>query len=252
MAKLVELSKDAHANLKVAKDSALKIAEKQHIVNLRVVEVVKAVSSFPIFFNHMEKTGDWVLSAITSLEIDNSLFIKDGQWDAIYMPAIMQVYPFFLMQKPEEVKRFAICIDEDNAAFSNEIGESLFDDEGKASIFLSRIQTLLDEDLKNNIHTYHFSKNLVELGLLKAMDIQVHYVDGKVNTLKGLQTINEEKLQSLSTEEFEGLRTKGYLAPIYAILFSIFQLNTLIRKHNALDGTVKINQVKMEVAKETT
>ena len=249
MATLVELSNSKHANLKVISNSTMKVAEKQHIVNLRVVEVVKAVSSFPVFFNRMEKTGEWMLSAITSLEMDKNLFIKDGMWDAIYLPSIMQTYPMFLMQKPSDETQYTIGIDEKNAAFSETEGEPLFDDKGKASLYLSQVRVLLDEDIKNNLQTYHFSKKMEELNLMKAMDIQVHYADGKINTLKGLQTIHEENLQSLEVTKLEELREKGYLAPIYAILFSIYQLNSLIRKHNALSGSAKITQIKMEVAK---
>lgn len=250
MAKVVELRKENHSNLKVITKTTMNVAEKQHIVNLRVVELVQAESSFPIFFNLMEKTGDWVLSAITSLEIEKNLFVKNGLWDANYLPTVMQVYPFFLMKSPDDESKLTMGIDEDNVAFSTTDGELLFDDKGKASLYLSRVKVLLEEDVKHNIQTYHFSKKLQDLGLLKAIDIQVYYVDGKVNTLKGLQTVDEEKLQSLPIEDLNILREKGYLAPIYAILFSLYQLNSLIRKHNLLDGSVKISQVKMEVPNE--
>jgi hypothetical protein len=90
---------------------------------------------------------------------------------------------------------------------------------------------------------------LDEMGLIKAMDVLVHYADGRTHTLQGLYTPDEEKLQTLAIEELDKLREKGYLAPIYAMLISIYQFNALILRNNQLDGTAKVKQIQLEIPK---
>ena len=162
----------------------------------------------------------------------------------------MATFPFFLMKHPEEDKKYTIGIDPEHKAFSKEKGEALFDDNKKAGIALSRITTILQEDMRNDVHTYHFCEHIEKLGLIKPIDVAVAYEDGKVNTLKGLNTIDEAKLADLSEEQFNDLRAKNYLAPIYSLLISLYQLNNLIRLHNDYSGAGRVLQVSMRAPKD--
>jgi len=246
MAKLQELTPDDHGDLKVALNSAINIAKNQHLINLKVSEIGQAVTNFPVFFTKFSDDVDWAVSAITSFEINANLFIKDDKWQASYMPTGMQTYPFFLMKSPHKEGEVTMGIDTNNEAFSTETGEPLFEDDGKASVYLSRVTAQLQSDMNNEIHTRRFTKKLQELELIKAMDLQIHYADGAVNTLKGLNTIDEPKLQGLDIKLLDELRTAGYLAPTYAILLSVYQLNTMIKLHNEHDHPKKVVQVKLE------
>ena len=249
MSKLVELNPADHGNYRVAEHSAAEAAQKQHIINLRVTEVGQAVTSFPVFFTKVANSTNWAMSALCSLEPEHNLFVRDGRWDAIYQPTVMQTYPFYLMQKPDAERQYTVGIDVQNKVFESKDGEALFDDKGKATLYLSKVTALLEADLKNDLHTFDFARKLEELGLMKSVDVLVFYEGDKVNTLKGLHTLDEEKLQALETEPFETLRKQGYLAPIYAMLISLAQLNALIRRHNQSEEAEKIAQVKLEVSR---
>jgi len=246
--KLVELSVENHAELKVDPTCAIKVAEKQHLINLKVGEVSMAVSSYPVFLSRVSENADWALSAINSFELESNLFVENNEWIGTHLPIGMQTYPFFLMRKEGEENNYTIGINENSEAFSKENGESLFE-EGKASLRLSQATAQLEVEIKNDIHTYQFTKKLEELDLIKAVDVQVVYQEGKINTLKGLNTIEEQKLMELSAEQFEELRQAGYLAPIYSMLISIYQFNNLIRLHNN-QNQAKVTQVKLEVPKD--
>jgi len=249
--KLVELSAETHADLKVDPTCAIKVAEQQHLINLKVGEISMAVSSSPVFLSRVSEKADWAVSAINSFVMENNLFVENNAWTGTHLPIGMQTYPFFLMRKGEEGENnFTIGINENSDAFSKEEGESLFED-GKASLRLSQATAQLEVEIKNDVHTYQFCKKLDELELIKAVDVQVIYQDGKVNTLKGLNTVDETKLVDLSAEQFEDLRKTGYLAPIYAMLISIYQFNNLIRLHNHQHDD-KVAQVKLEVPKDET
>jgi hypothetical protein len=154
------------------------------------------------------------------------------------------------MQSPKDSESHTIGIFEQSSAFSEKTGEDLFDDKGKASLYLSGIKTLLEADITNDIQTYQFGKKLEQLGMLKSIDLLVHYQDGAVQTLSGLYTIDEDKLQALSAEQSHELNQQGYLVQIHAMLISIYQLNLLIRKHNEFKDAKKVVQLKIEIARD--
>ena len=250
MSELVEVSTKQHKGLKVRANCSIEVAAKQQIIRLRVVEVGRAATNFPVFFTRGSQDGALVLSALTSFENGHNMFVKDGQWQATYQPSAMQTYPFFLMQSPSDEKNYTIGIDENNPAFSKEEGDSLFDDNGKASMQLSRAKVLLEADIQHDINTYQFAKKLQELALLKGIDLIVQYQDGASQTIAGLITIDEDKLNALSAEQLHGLNQQGYLVQIHALLISIYQLNLLILKQNSRSDLPKVAQLKIEVAKD--
>ena len=252
MTQLVELNQEKHANLKVKKNSALHIAKSQHAINLRVVELSKAACNFPLFFTRVDETGDLALSAMTSFEPGTNLFVQKGQWLSTYFPSTMQTFPIFLMQKEGGEKNYTLGIEESNSAFSETEGEALFDEKGAASIYLSQMKAILEANISDIVHSFQFLNTVNEYDLLKALDLKVHYVDGTINVLKGLYTIDEDTLKDLPKEDFLKLNERGYLPPIYSMLFSLYQLNALIKMHNTVEHSSKISQVKMEVSKDNT
>ena len=252
MAELTVLSSAEHGSLKVVKNCALNVAGNQHIVNIRVTEVGMAVSSFPVFAAKIPSNGRWTLTAVTSFVPEKNLFVENDRWTATYLPTSMQTYPLFLMNSDTEENQYTVGIHEDSPAFSKDAGEALFDDQGKASLYLSRLTALLEADIKNDIQTYQFNDKLNELGLYKAINLLVHSAAGSsVQTIQGLYTIDEEKLQQLDAPTLAELNKRGYLAPMYAMLTSIFQVNALIRLNNRQAGSKNIKEVKFEVAKNS-
>ncbi len=250
MAELIELSPEAHGDLKVDTQKAISIAKNTHIMTMRVTEVSRAACEMPMFFTKTNDEGDLIISAMTSLELDRNLLVRDDQWKGIYQPTSMATYPFFLMRRPENNEEITVGIDPENSAFSTEKGEPLFEDNKKAGALLSRVTAMLQDDMRNDVHTYNFAKKVAELGLIRSIDVSVGYEGGKVNTLKGLNTIDEAKLAELSEEQFKELREKNYLAPIYSMLISLYQLNHLIRLHNDSGVGDRIQQVTMGVEKD--
>ena len=250
MAELVELTPDAHGDLKLDTQAAIEVAKRTHIMSLRVVEISRAACEVPVFMTKSGQDGEWMISSITSLEIEKSLLVRDDKWQGLYQPSAMATYPFFLMRHPTEEKQYTIGIDSEHKAFSKDKGEPLFEDSKKATPMLSRITSILQEDLRNDMHTFQFCKHISELELIRPIDVTVTYESGKSNTLKGLNTIDEAKLADLSEEQFKELREKNYLAPLYSLLISLYQLNHLIRLHNDHSDSERIVQVSMGVEKD--
>lgn len=249
MPKFTELSNIDHKTLKVSDNAAIELASTQHMINIKVTEVARAVSNFPVFMSKLSSADGWTISAVAGLEKASNLFAVNQQWDASYLPTTMQTYPFYLRPSDAEEGGYSAVIDESNVAFSEQDGNALFDDNGQASVYLNRLIGLLEADIKNELHTLKFVEKLAEIDLIKAVDVLVHYESGQTSVIGGLYSIDEDKLQALSEQEFAQLRQRGYLAPIYAMLISIYQLNSLIQRHNTVDGAKRIVQVKVENSK---
>ncbi|WP_077341719.1 SapC family protein [Pseudocolwellia agarivorans] len=247
MAELIELSSKQHANLKVNIHAEADFASNQHVMNLRVSEVGMSVSSFPVFFTRNPQNGEWGISAVTSFEAGKNLFVESQQWTATYKPNGMQTYPLYLMRSPKNDNSYTIGIDESNPVFSIEEGEQFFDLDGKATPYLHQKTKLLEADIKNDMQTYEFTKHIDSLNLFKAIDLLVSYENGTVQTLKGLHTIDEDKLQALTAEQLFELNRKGYLSPIHAMLLSIYQLNLLVNKNNANTDFLPVKNIKLEI-----
>ena len=250
MSELVELSSTQHQGLKVRVNCGVEVAATQQIVKLRVNEVGRAAGNFPIFFTRGAQDGALVLSALTSFESQQNMFVKDGQWQSTYQPTAIKTFPFFLMRSKSDAKSYTIGIDEKNQVFSKEHGELLFEENGKASMQLSRAKVLLEADIQNDIHTFQFGKELEQMGLLKSIDLVVQYQDGTNQSITGLITIDEDKINTLSAEQLHGLNQQGYLVQIHALLISIYQLNSIIQKQNSRIDLPKVAQLKIEVAKD--
>jgi len=245
MTELVELSNSEHGKLKVIDNAAVIFIKQQHILTIRVKEITQAISSFPVFLVKNPHTGLWNISALSSFEMGENLFVRDDKWDAVFTPSSMQTFPFFLMNLAGENQGYTIGIAPHDQAFSTSQGQRIFESTGKPSLLLSRVKTVLEADIKNDIQSYQFAEKLESMQLIKRINLVVQYGDGTVQTLKGMNTIDETKLQQLSNDDLGALNKLGYLMPIHAMLMSIIQLNSLIQKHNNVENNKKISQVKL-------
>jgi hypothetical protein len=247
---LVELSSTQHKDLKIVPDASSKLASKQHIMNLRAHEIANASTCFPVFATRNTHDGAIAFSAMTSFEVGSNLFVEADKWQPVFVPLSLQTHPVYLMQSPRDEKSYTFGILEDSEDFSTTEGIALFDEQGKPSEKLNQINTSLQASVQQDVQTHQFAKDLDELKLFKALDLNVQYDNGQLQKIQGLQTIDEERLQNLSTEELESIHKKGYLTPIHAMLVSLFQVNVLINKNNERNANNRVVQVKMEVSKE--
>lgn len=250
MPSLTELTSAKHQQLKVNPQTVIDHARKQHVLHLSASEIANAASCFPIFISRNNQNGDWAFSAMTSLTLNQNLFVQGNAWQSVFQPVTMRTYPLYLMQKPDGSDSYCVGFDESSNAFSYDHGKSLFESDGQASAHLSMVTQLLETQLKDIQQTYLFAQKLEELSLLKEMDLKIVRADGQVDTIKGLHTIDEDKLRTLDAQLLAELNTLGYLIPIHAMLLSIYQLNVLINKHNVFNENQQITNVKMEVSKE--
>jgi hypothetical protein len=90
-------------------------------------------------------------------------------------------------------------------------------------------------------------EKLDKLGLFKPLEILLQYQDNTARKMNGLYSIDEEKLNKLSTEQLASLHQDGTLFAIHALLISVYQINNLVRKYNQSEAANKIVNVKIEL-----
>ena len=246
--KLTKLNSEQHSDLCVTSENKFALIATQHIIRIQATEIGKAISDFPIFFNRHPTTGTLGISAITSLETGKNLFVIDNEWRATYQPTIVQTHPLHLMASESDDKGYTIGIDEDAANSDTSGGERLFEEDGKPSMYQRQIVSQLENDLQDEMRTRSFAAMLEERELLRPINILVHYEDDSIQTITGLIVLDEDKLQALSGAALEDLNKNGYLVAMHATLVSLFQLNALIRRHNAA-GLRPVRNIKLEVVR---
>lgn len=245
----VALDSKTHRGYRVAEGAALRFAATQNVMQIQASEIGQAVGSFPVFLTRGSTSGIRALSAVLGFEQGSNLFVKDQQWTAAYLPFGMQTYPLLLMKSPTDETDFAVGVVAHEGVLSQEKGEALFDDDGTESAYLSNMTKVLRSSLENEAQSRVFTQRLDELQLVKAINVKVHYDDGSVQTITGLNTIDEDKLRSLPADTLAALNNNGYLFLIHAMLVSIFQLNALIRKHNQDPGRRPVKEAKLELTR---
>ena len=217
-----------------------------------LLKSVKHQRACPFFLNKYEDSDSWAISSVTSLEMNKNLFVVDDKWTVNYVPNVMRTYPFFVVGGQRDGNGvLTVGIDEEDKAFNTKDGVGIFDKGGKSTPAMASVLQLLEADVQGKAHTVDFVETLEKFDLIHSLIMRVKYQNGQVNSVSGLKSVNEKKLQELSDDEFIELRKTGFLGPIYALILSVYQLNELMKRHNQTPGVEPIVQVKMEPAEET-
>ena len=163
----------------------------------------------------------------------------------------MKTYPFFLVKGKKEGE-FTIGIDEEDKAFTKDKGVDIFDKDGNTTPAIQNVVKTLESDIAGVTHTSKFVETLKEFDLIYSLTMKVSYANGQVNSITGLHTVDERKLNDLSDKDFSKLRKTGFLGPIYGMILSVFQLNELMKRHNQLPGVQQIVQVGLQPDVDTS
>lgn len=189
---------------------------------------------YPLFFQRDGQTGFFHPIALLGFELGENLYLREGEWDAPYVPALISRQPFSIGFKTLEdgEKQRVVHIDLDNPRVNQEQGESLFLEVGEHSPYLQKMAALLENIHEGMEQNKLFSAALIELDLVESFSVEIELADGSTNQLLGYYTINEEKLFKLKQEDVASLNEKGFLAAIYMMMASQSQLSALIHRKN--------------------
>jgi len=222
--RVVALSDQAHAALKVRPASSFAYAAGTNSVPLLAGEFFECAREYPIVFARGDAGP--LPAALLGLRDRENLYVDAaGKWDARYVPAFVRRYPFVPGKGPQG--ELLVCIDEASPCFDSREGEALFA-EGKPTAQLEHAIKFLTEFHQAAAATEALGRRLDELGLLRQADSVAQLNDGSQFRLNGLHVVDETKLRALDRETVQELFANGSLAVIYAHLMSLGNLAVLV------------------------
>ena len=187
---------------------------------------------YPIVFGKAPD-GAFTPLALFGFREKQNLFLKDGKWDANYVPMMIERVPFLIGNSPNGK---VVHIDLDSARVSRTEGEPIFRAHGGNSEYLEHITGVLGMLHEGIESTPAFILALLEHNLLESFVVDIQFLDGAQHRFAGFYTIQEERLGKLDATALGKLHERGYLLPIYMVIASFSNFRTLIERASKLNA----------------
>jgi hypothetical protein len=221
-----------HADLYINSEFKQGCGYDFNLTSVFPVEYIRLQSHYPIFFTYDEENNTYQSVAMLGFEEGENLFLDSKDLITV-LPLSLQRIPFYIGKKTKiergiPVDEKNITIDINHPSVNKQFGNRIFLEHGGNSDYLNHINRVLftiDENIKE---LNEFSKLLSSFELFEPLNLSVNFNKGNNFAIKGLWTINEEKLKKLDEKSIAKLHQKGFLQHIYMIAASIGNMNNLI------------------------
>lgn len=228
----VPLDRGPHRTKRLVPLTRFERMATQNLAPVTVGEFAEVAKEFVIAFVPVAPPGSGSATEITPVALlglrqHENLFIEaDGRWGARYMPAFLRRYPFYHAPVPDGGAP-AVMVDADHPGFNDTEGERLLGDDGEPTPMLQQIIRFLDEFERQMQQTQVACRRIVELGLLKPVNIDLKLPDGQNFNATGLQVVDEAKLRELPPDTAAELLRNGLMLLLHAHLISSGNVNRL-------------------------
>ena len=227
MVDIVAVSSNNHRKIKIKDNDTLAQSKNRNFAPVVVQEFVPASQEFPITFIKDSETGQFRAIVLLGLKPEENLFYNESEWQATYKPQALTLFPFLLSQGEEQS---VLCFDQSTDVVNEAEGNSLFDEQGNQSTWLTELGEKVVQYVEKTYATKNFIKLLLEHELLAPQTLNLKLENEEDYSLNGLYAIDEKKLNALSDDNFNALRKTGALPAIYAALLSMQRIHSLARK----------------------
>jgi hypothetical protein len=227
--RLVELSRSAHAGLRICPDRVEASAAGQHLIPIVVSEFRKAATQYPIVFVKSPETGRFAPYVLTGLDVEENLFWSGTELDVAYVPLNVRRQPFYV---GTDAASSVLLIDLDSPCVDGSGQKGIVDSDGTDSAYLKEILAILGELIAGKERTEQFIATALSLELLAPIMLDITLDDRTARRLAGLYSLDEERFRQLNEREIAGLRQAGLLDLIYSVLIATGQIFNLIRLKN--------------------
>ena len=232
----VPLAKDKHAKLRVIESGDYTRFQNQNLIPIVARDFFTLSVEFPLVFVRNQETEEFMPVAIMGLREGQNLYCQQNPYPAQVIPLGFGNAPFAIAAADQQREQFVVMIDEDSSLLSESEGEPLFGEDGEKTEYMeSRVEGLV-QAAQQREQTIQITKLLQEKDMLTTHQVQLqHRPDGQRYSIEGIYTVNEEKLNELSDEDFLELRKLGLIPLIYAHLTSLQQLRRISERQYAAD-----------------
>lgn len=222
-----------HRDLRVRAGRSAALGDDVMWSVLTPAEFRQAQGDYPILFRRDREAGTFTPLALFGFETHENLFLRDGHWDASYVPLAMAIQPFLIGRVAPGEEGTQVHVDLASPRIArNGDGIALFDGAGQPTPFLSAAAErlgLLDEAHRA---TRPFVDALVAHELLEPTTAEMTLEDGSVNRLVGFHAIDEGRLRALDAAALGALHAADHLLPAFMAVASVGRLRGLIGRKN--------------------
>ena len=223
------LNSVTHKSVKVAPVTEYKFAGQLNSVVIVGQEFLEAAKFYPVVFTKGQN-DEIIPVALLGLRNSENLFVDDkGKWrEGSYIPAFFRRYPFILASNVGQDGSFAVCVDSSYEGFGKKKGLTLFDDEGNQTDEFKRVVDFLRTYQTQFENTKELVKMLQEYELFRDVSANITMPEGEKLGYAGLMMVDEVKMLQLEDDKILNLVRSGYLAWIYAHLYSLSNFRSLM------------------------
>jgi hypothetical protein len=234
MAQVVTLNNRAHRHIAVDTDRVEALGAEERMIPVVLSEFSKLIVQYPILLTKNAATGQFVCVALLGFEQGENLFWNGTGWDGIYTPLNITRQPFFVGTDEQDGNAHLICLDTESPCLSSDRdkGESLFDGEGRETDFLTGIKQTLAGLIESENETRQFVEALAMHDLVVPLSLDITFANNDSRKLQGIYSIDEDKLEQMSSAVRDEFFARGYLKPIYTMIASLGHIYGLIQRKN--------------------
>lgn len=195
---------------------------------------------YPIFFRKDDQ-GAFQAVVLLGLDRDENLYLKDGMWQARYIPAIQARGPFSIgLKRPTaagEEPEPLIQVDLDNPAVNRTDGHPVFLPQGGHAPYLEYTIDILKRLHDGVGASKAFFAAIEEYDLMEPVSMEIKLSDTMQYSVPGIYSIGQEKFQNLPDAALGALHRSGHLAVCHWVLASLENVNRLVEmKRQAESG----------------
>ena len=219
-----------HQDLKVDTRHGAAFGDAINQVLIFPTEYEDIQREYPIFFRK-DEAGDFQSIALLGLDKDENLFLRDGGWQASYVPAMQQRGPFSIAlqaRQGEADPQPMIHIDLDHPRVGARDGERLFLRHGGNAPYLEHVAALLRQIYTGLDVTGPMFAAFAELELIRPVAVEVQLSDVEQYVLPDFHAIDEARLAALDGAGLDMLHRGGFLRAAFLAAVSLGNVSRLI------------------------
>jgi hypothetical protein len=219
-----------HTDISLKRNFGFGFTAGVNAVPVNLIEMPQICHFYPIAFS---PDANATPVAIMGLRDNENLFVTGkGEWeDNAYIPAYIRRYPFIFSEFPES-EQLTLCVDNNPAVIEKSSAQPFFDKDGKATELAQNALEFCKSYHAAAQQTLAFSKELAASGLLIEREAQINISGNRRINFSGFRIIDEKKFMEMDDRLFLEWRKRGWIAFIYAHLFSGAQWQRLTRLLN--------------------
>lgn len=233
MARYETLNNIAHRDLRVATGFGPEFGDAVGMVPAYPSEFAELQREYPIFLRRDPATGEWQSVVLLGFEQHENLFLRDGRWNASYVPGAVAKGPFLIgFQETRDeggaAQEAIMHVDMDHPRVSVVEGEPVFMPQGGNTPYLDHIAGVLRGIRDGSEFGTEMFAAFDANALIQPLTLDVQIEPQHRVTVNGLYAIDRDRLAQLEGPALTALNRAGYLEGAYLMMASLHNMRRLI------------------------